>query len=143
MAFGVVCPPYLVLSGTTTKSRMVPESCKNVERDKAGPYLAWFPGISKFLNGSIEVDTMTIHCEVPGNLEMNPTQLLKFERQIVVLRELQAPFVRPSDPRLWTPLLAKAKPERLPRGNQLLIPINFLGIQGVNQARYSKLYEAV
>jgi len=41
------------------------------------------------------------------------TRLLKFVRQIEVLSELQKPFVKPSDPRLWAPQMDKAKPERL------------------------------
>lgn len=44
---------------------------------------------------------------------VDATQLFKFRRQITVLNELQAPFVQPSDPRLWHPELEKAKPARL------------------------------
>jgi len=37
----------------------------------------------------------------------------KFERQISVLKELQEPFVPPSDPKLWTEQLGQVKPSRI------------------------------
>jgi len=47
----------------------------------------------------------------PGSI--NPTELLKLNKQISVMEELQQPFVQPADPRLWCPELAKVKPDRL------------------------------
>jgi serine/threonine protein kinase len=41
------------------------------------------------------------------------TRMMKFRRQVEVLKELQDPFVKPSDPRLWCSQMEKAKPERL------------------------------
>lgn len=41
------------------------------------------------------------------------TRLLKFARQIEVLTDLQKPFVKPSNPRLWCSQMENAKPERL------------------------------
>lgn len=40
-------------------------------------------------------------------------KMQKFRRQIDVLKQLQEPFVRPSDPRLWNDQLADMKPCRL------------------------------
>lgn len=45
--------------------------------------------------------------------KVDSTQLFKFKRQITVLKDLQAPFIKPSNPRLWSPQLEKAQPSRL------------------------------
>jgi serine/threonine protein kinase len=48
-----------------------------------------------------------------SNKKDDGTRLMKFKRQVEVLKELQTPFVPPGDPRLWCPQLAKTKPSRL------------------------------
>jgi serine/threonine protein kinase len=45
--------------------------------------------------------------------EDKSTLLMKFRRQVAVLKHLQEPFVKPEDARLWCPHLDKAKPSRL------------------------------
>merc|ERR1712107_244201 len=43
----------------------------------------------------------------------SPEVLQRFKWQISVLKDLQAPFVRPRDPKLWSPLLANVSPSNL------------------------------
>lgn len=45
--------------------------------------------------------------------KMKDVTLQKFKRQIAVLRDLMAPFKKPSDATLWHPLLENVKPERV------------------------------
>jgi serine/threonine protein kinase len=45
--------------------------------------------------------------------KLKDVTLQKFKRQIAVLRDLMAPFKKPSDPALWSPVLDNVKPERV------------------------------
>jgi serine/threonine protein kinase len=51
--------------------------------------------------------------QTKGGGKLKDVTIQKFKRQIAVLRDLMAPFKKPSDPALWDPILENVKPERV------------------------------